>query len=67
MFNENDMGLTGQTLNALQMEYVHNGDPHASVCSLTMPQFSFMKARGPLQRSRFVAGTEEALLCASEK
>lgn len=67
MFNENDTGLTKQILNGLQMEYVHNGNPHASVCPLTMPQFSFMKATGQLQRRRSVTGTDEALLYTSEQ
>lgn len=40
---------------------------NASVCPLTMPQFSFMKAAGQLQGNRLVAGTEETLLCASEQ
>ena len=67
MFNENDTGLTEQILNGLQMEYVHNGNPHASACPLAMPQFSFRKATGQLQGRRLVTGTDEALLCTSEQ
>ena len=67
MFNENDTGLAEQILNGPQMEYVHNGDSHASVCPLTMPQFSFMKATGQLPGRQLGTGTDEALLCTSEQ